>query len=145
MTVNKKLLEKFQPSMGFFLLLLTVFAVLTYFFGIFNQYLALAEIVVVFLMALYLPIAKKRRSARLLKYIESIASSTESASKDTFLNCPLPIVVFSPQSQGILWSNSRFIAAARAKERFFEARLGDVVPASTGSGCSTEKTSAPSL
>ncbi len=145
MTVNKKLIEKFQPSMGFFLLLLAVFAVLTYFFGIYNEYLALSEIVVVFLLALYLPIAKKRRSARLLKYIESIASSTESASKDTFLNCPLPIVVFSPQSQGILWSNSRFIAAARAKERFFEARLGDVVPGFNGKWLLDGKNECPEL
>jgi c-di-AMP phosphodiesterase-like protein len=72
-------------------------------------------------------------------------SSTESASKDTFLNCPLPIVVFSPQSQGILWSNSRFIAAARAKERFFEARLGDVVPGFDGKWLLDGKNECPEL
>ena len=143
--MNKKLLEKVQPSMGFFLLLLTGFAVLTYFFGIYNEYLALAEIVVVVLMALYLPIAKKKRSAKLIKYIESVASSTESASKDTFLNCPLPIVVFSPHNQGILWSNSRFVAAAGSKERFFEVKINDIVPGFSGKWLLDGKNECPDL
>ncbi len=143
--MNKKLLEKIQPGMGFFLLLLAVFAVLTYFFGIYNEYLALAEIVVVALMALYMPIARKKRSARLLKYIESVATSTESASKDTFLNCPLPIAIFSPHNQGILWTNSRFVAAAGAKQRFFEVRLSDVVPGFNGKWLLDGKSECPEL
>ncbi len=143
--MNKKLLEKFQPSMGFFLSLLALFAVLTYFFGLFNEYIALAEIVVVVLMALYLPIAMKKRSAKLVKYIESIASSTETASKDTFLNCPLPIVIFSPHNQGVLWTNSRFVAAAGSKERFFEVRIDDVVPGFSGRWLLDGKNECPEL
>ena len=143
--MNKKLLDKTQPSMGFFLLLLALFAILTYFFGLYNKYLALAEIVVVVLMAMYLPISRKKRSAKLIKYIESVASSTESASKDTFLNCPLPIVIFSPHSQGILWSNSRFLAAAGAKERFFEVRMSDVVPGFSGKWLLEGKNECPDI
>lgn len=114
--------------MRFSLTLLVIFAVLTFFFGQYGVYLAILEIIVVIGLALYLPVSNRKRSANLLKYIESITSSTESATKGTLLNFPLPVVIFSPNSQIILWSNSRFITAAGGKERFLEVSIDELVP-----------------
>lgn len=143
--MNKKLLEKFQPSMRFCLALLLIFAIMTFFAGPNAVYLAIAEIIVTITLALYMPISIRKRSAKLQRYIESVANSTESASKDTLLNSPLPIVVFSPNSQEIIWSNSHFVAAAGATERFFEVRVSDVIPGFTDKWITEGKTEYPEL
>jgi c-di-AMP phosphodiesterase-like protein len=126
--LNKKLLDKYQPSMRFYLSLLLVFAAATFFLGGYSLYIAIAEVLIAVGLALYYRFSAKKRSLKLLRYVESLASSTESATKDTLLNFPLPVVIFSPNSSVILWSNSRFVQMASGKERFFEVRITDLVP-----------------
>jgi cyclic-di-AMP phosphodiesterase len=126
--MNKKLLDKFQPSIGFYLSLLLVFAIVTFFFGQYSMYLGIAEAVVVIMLAFYMRISSKKRSLKLLKYIESVTSSTDSATKGTLLNFPLPVVIFSPTNNVILWSNNRFTALTGNKDRFFEVRVTDLIP-----------------
>ena len=126
--MNKKLLDKYQPSMRFYLTLLLLFAIVTFFFGRLSQYIAIAEVIVAVGLAVYLRMSSRKRSLKLMRYIESVTSSTESATKDTLLNFPLPVVIFSPNSGVILWSNSRFVQMVDGKERFFEVRLNDILP-----------------
>ena len=143
--LNKKLIDKFQPSMRFHLSLLLVFAVITFFFGDFGRYIAVAEVVVAVGLAVYLRMSSRKRSLKLLRYIESVTSSTESATKDTLLNFPLPVVIFSPNSGVILWSNGRFGQMVGGRERFFEVRLGDVLPAFQGKWLLEGKNECPEL
>ncbi|NMA24912.1 MAG: DHH family phosphoesterase, partial [Clostridiales bacterium] len=126
--MNKRPLDKFQPSIGFYLSLLLIFAILTIFFGQYGLYLGLAEAFIVVVLALFSRLSAKKRSIKLMKYIESVAANTESATKGTLLNFPLPIVIFSPSSHVILWSNSRFAALTGRKERFVDVRITDLVP-----------------
>ena len=126
--MNRKLLDKYQPSMRFYLTLLLVVAVVTFFFGDLSQYIAIAEVILAVGLAVYLRLSARKRSIKLMRYIESVTSSTESATKDTLLNFPLPVVIFSPNNGVILWSNSRFVQMVGGKERFFEVRLGDILP-----------------
>jgi len=126
--LNKRPLDKFQPSISFYLSLLLVFAILTIFFGQYSLYLGIAEAFVVIILALFSKLSSKKRSIKLMKYIESVAASTESATKGTLLNFPLPIVIFNPSNHVILWSNSRFAALAGGKERFLEVRITDLIP-----------------
>jgi c-di-AMP phosphodiesterase-like protein len=114
--------------MRFYLSLLLIFAVVTFFFGVYGQYIAVAEVIVAVGLAVYLRMSSRKRSLKLMRYIESVTSSTESATKDTLLNFPLPVVIFSPNSGVILWSNGRFVQMVGGKERFFEVRLGDILP-----------------
>lgn len=143
--MNKKLLEKFQPSFSFYLSLLLIFAIVTFFFGQYSGYLAIAEAIVVILLAFYMRLSSKKRSLMLLKYIESIANNTESATKGTLLNFPLPVVIFSPNNNVILWSNSRFVTLAGNKERFFEVRITDLIPGFSGKWLLDGKTECPEL
>jgi c-di-AMP phosphodiesterase-like protein len=126
--LNKKLLDKYQPSLSFYLSLLLVFAAATFFFGGLNVYIAVAEALVAVGLAFYLRASYKKRSLKLLKYIDSLTSSTESATKGTLLNFPLPVVIFSPNSGVILWSNNRFVTLVGGKERFLEVRLDELIP-----------------
>jgi len=50
--LNKKPLDKFQPSIGFYLSLLLIFAIATIFFGQYSLYLGIAEAFVVIILAL---------------------------------------------------------------------------------------------
>ena len=125
---EKRPLDKFQPSIGFYLSLLLIFAIMTIFFGQYGLYLGLAEAFIVVVLALFSRLSAKKRSIKLMKYIESVAANTESATKGTLLNFPLPIVIFSPSSHVILWSNSRFAALTGRKERFVDVRITDLVP-----------------
>ncbi len=126
--MNKRPLDKYQPSISFYLSLLLIFAILTIFFGQYGLYLGIAEAAVVILLAFFYRISSKKRALKLMKYIDSVASSTESATKGTLLNFPLPVVIFSPSSHVILWSNSRFLALAGGKERFLDVRITDLIP-----------------
>lgn len=126
--MNKKPLDKFQPSISFYLSLLLIFAIATFFFGQYSLYLGIAEVAVVILLAFFSRLSSKKRSQKLMRYIESVASSTESATKGTLLNFPLPVVIFNPGSHVILWSNSRFVTLAGGKERFLDVRITDLIP-----------------
>lgn len=126
--LKKKPLDKYQPGMSFYLSLLLVFSVATLFLGRYSLQLAVAEVIVVGIMAVYMRISSKKRAQKLLNYIESVTRSTESATTGTLLNFPLPAVIFSPKSDVILWSNSGFVSLFGGKDRFFEVRMSDVIP-----------------
>ncbi|UOO37107.1 DHH family phosphoesterase [Oscillospiraceae bacterium CM] len=126
--MNKKMLDNYLPSMRLSLSLLLVFAVVTFFFGRYSLYLAIAEASVVLLLAVFIRFSSKKRSLKLLKYIESVTNSTASATKDTLLSFPLPVVIFSPETLTVLWSNNRFVQLTDSKERFFDVRLTDLIP-----------------
>lgn len=143
--LKKKPLDKYQPSISFYLSLLLIFAVVTIFFGQYSIYLGIAEVVVVILLAFYMRLSSKKRSMKLLKYIESVTNSTESATKGTLLNFPLPVVIFSPNSNVILWSNSRFVTLAGGKERFFEIRINDLIPEFSAKWLTDGKNECPDL
>jgi c-di-AMP phosphodiesterase-like protein len=143
--MRKKALDQLQPSMLFCLLLLVIFVFATLLFGQYRVTLAIAEAVVTVLLAIYLMLTEKKRSAKLHRYIESITSSTDSATKGTLLNFPLPVVIFSPSSSIILWANSRFTAATGSRERFLEARISDIIPDFTGQWILDGKNEYPEL
>ncbi len=144
--LNKKLLEKLQPNARVTIVVLLLCGIITYFFGHeISRYIAIGEFVFVLFFALYMPLSMRKRSAKLIKYIETVTSNSETASKDAFLNCPLPVVIFSPQTQEILWSNGRFVAATGAKERFFEVRMSDIVPGFAGKWLLEGKTESTDL
>jgi c-di-AMP phosphodiesterase-like protein len=126
--LKKKPLDKYQPSISFYLSLLLIFAFVTIFFGQYSLYLGIAEAGVVIVLAFFYRLSSKKRALKLMKYIETVASSTESATKGTLLNFPLPVVIFSPKNHVILWSNSRFAALAGGKERFLDVRVTDLIP-----------------
>ena len=122
--MNKKLPRLFQPNVRLYSFLLIAFAVSTFFIGNYNRVLAGIQIVAIICLGVYSRIATRERTSKLLKYLESISDSMDLTVRDT----PLPLVIFSSETGGIIWSNDRFIAITDHKEPFFELNMADAVP-----------------
>jgi c-di-AMP phosphodiesterase-like protein len=131
--------------MRLYFVLLIVFAVLTFFFGEHNQWLALGELVLVVLIAVYTRIAARRRADALLRYIETINNNTDAQARHALTQSPLPVVIFSSNSKNILWTNDRFRAITDEREHIFEVRIADVVPDLPTEWISEGKSECPKL
>ena len=62
------------------------------------------------------------------KYLDSVTGTVDTATKDTMVNSPLPMVIFRPESDDIIWTNDRFLHLAGEKEHLFDAKLSSVIP-----------------
>ena len=122
--MHKKLPRFFQPNVRLYFLLLIAFALSTFFAGHNNRLLAGIQIAVLIGLMMYSRIATRKRTAKLLNYLESISDSMDLTVRDT----PLPVVIYSSETGEIIWSNDRFIAVTELKEPFFELTITDVVP-----------------
>ena len=141
--MNNKLSRIFQPSMRLYFIVLILFAVVTCFFGPKARILAIGEAVVIILLAVYTRMSSTKRADKLLEYIESVTDSMDSAAKDTLVNFPMPVVIFNPSNDLILWSNNKFLEATNGREHFFEVSITDVVPGFTTKWLAEGKTEYP--
>ena len=124
--MNQKLQKLIAPGTRLFLLIMAVFAVVTFFF---NETLAFVEAGVILLLIIYYVIDARRRRKQLVDYIENVTYNAESAKNNTLLNFPLPIVVFKMSDYQIIWGNQIFFSLFGDSKPGFDARLTDMVPA----------------
>jgi len=103
---KNKLTHLVEPSLRLYFLCLVVFAVITAFFSI---PAAVAELAVVVILYLYFRRSNALRQKEILKYIENVTCNMDSATKDTMVNAPLPMVIFRPENDEVIWSNDRFL------------------------------------
>ena len=122
--MNKKLPRLFQPNVRLYFMLLIAFAISTFFIGEYNRELAGAQVVVLILLAVYFRFATRKRTAKLLDYLESMSDTMDLTVRDT----PLPAVIYNPESGEIIWSNERFMEISGMKEPFFEMNITSIVP-----------------
>ena len=87
--MNRKLNKLLQPSFRLYFLCLIVFALLS---AAFSWPLAGVELAVVACLGLYSREASRRRRREINKYLDSYTGNVETASKDTMVNSPLPMV-----------------------------------------------------
>ena len=141
--MNNKLQKLLQPSMGLALLILAIFAVLTYLFS--NPKIAYAEGIVVVLLIIYALIDGRMRRRHLTQYLESVTYNVESAKNDTLLNFPLPMAVFRLSDQQIVWGNQVFFKICGKSSPSFGANLTSLVPGFSGKWLTEGKTQCPGL
>ncbi|MEG0765810.1 MAG: DHH family phosphoesterase, partial [Pseudoflavonifractor sp.] len=123
---KKKLSYLLEPSLRLYFVCLVIFAAASAFCR--NWYLAAAEVVVVVLLYLYFRRSNAQRQKEILKYIENVTCNMDTATKDTMVNAPLPMVIFRPESDEVIWSNDRFLQITGAREHLFDIKLTDAVP-----------------
>ena len=63
-----------------------------------------------------------------MQYIESITGGTDSISKNSMLNTPLPVVVFRGDNGEVVWANQGFSALSEAPDDVFSMRIEDLAP-----------------
>lgn len=122
---RNKLSRLLEPGRRLYFLVLLCFAAVS---ALFNPYLAAAEGAVIVLLYLYSHRTGTRRRRDILKYIDSISSNIDVATKDTMVNAPLPMVIFKPDTDEVIWSNERFLAITGEGEHLFDTKLTAAVP-----------------
>jgi len=122
--MNKKLPRLFQPNVRLYVLLLIAFAVSTFFVGDYNRILAGVQLIALLVLFIYSRVATRKRTEKLLNYLESISGSMDLTVRDT----PLPLVIFNSETGEIIWSNDRFFSITDREEPLFELNVSNVVP-----------------
>ncbi|WP_243149259.1 DHH family phosphoesterase [Colidextribacter sp. OB.20] len=123
--MNRKLNKLLQPSFQLYFVCLIAFAL---FSALFSWPLAVAELAVVGLLGLYSRESARRRRKEINKYLDSFTGNVDSATKDTMVNSPLPMVLFRPESGDIIWTNDRFLRLSGQREHLYDAKLSALIP-----------------
>ena len=123
--MNRKMTQMLQPSFQLYFVCLILFAAASAFFSL---YLAAAEAVVVVLLGLYYRENSRRRRREIAKYIENVTGNMDVATKDTMVNSPLPMVIFRPENDEVIWSNDRFLQLTGEREHLFDTKITAAVP-----------------
>ncbi len=126
--MNRKLKSILSSNIHLYLATLILFAVATFFLGEYNLYLAVAEVVIILLLMVYTRIANRRKSREMLKYIESVTSNIDNATKNTLQSFPFPMATFTLDDNEILYANEQFLALAGQGERLLATSVATIVP-----------------
>ena len=124
--MNKRLQQLIAPGTRLFLILMALFAIVTFFLG--DETLAIAEAGVTVLVAVYAFLDARRRRRELVEYIEGVTYDAESAKNNTLMHFPLPIVVFRMDDYKVIWANQIFFNIFGGEKPSFDAILSDMVP-----------------
>ena len=123
--MNRKIAQLLQPSFQLYFVCLIVFSLASAFFSL---PLAGAELVAVACLGLYNRENNRRRRREISKYLESVTGTVDTATKDTMTNSPLPMIIFRPESDDIIWTNDRFLQLTGEREHLFDAKLSALIP-----------------
>ena len=102
-----------------------LFALLT---AIYNIWLCLAELVLILLLYLFFQTGISRRKKEVMAYLDHMTSGVDVASRRTLISSPLPIAIFRPDTDDIIWSNERFLHLTGDPDHLFETKLSALVP-----------------
>ena len=123
--MHKKLSRLIEPNLQPYFLCLALFAALTV-----PVQPLLAAVEIAALAALYVYHRKQsmRRRRNVIQYIEAITGGTDSISKNSMLNTPLPVVVFRADTGETIWANDGFVELAGAEDDVLNMRIKDIAP-----------------
>ena len=122
---KSKLAHMLEPGVRLYFLALLAFTAASLFFSV---YLAIAEAVALVLLFIYFKASNAQRKREILNYIDSVTCNVDVAAKDTMVNAPLPMVIFRPENDEVIWSNDRFLQITGEREHMFDMKITDAVP-----------------
>ena len=124
--MTKRITKILAPRFGLYFLVMVLFAAVTFFLG--RRELAIGELVLIaILYAVYLA-TMLRRKKMAAGYLSELMGSVDDATRDSTMNCPLPVVMFRPDTDEVLWSNDRFLAITGDREGVFDTKMSDLAP-----------------
>ena len=123
--MNRKLARLLQPSFHLYFVCLVLFALISAFFSI---PLAVVELAVVLALSVYSRQHSNRCRREIARYLENVTGTVDTATKDTMANSPLPMIIFRPESDDIIWTNDRFLQLTGEREHLFDAKLSALIP-----------------
>ncbi len=123
--MNRKLARLLQPSFQLYFVCLVLFTLISAFFSI---PLAVVELAVVLALSVYSRQHSNRCRREIARYLENVTGTVDTATKDTMANSPLPMIIFRPESDDIIWTNDRFLQLTGEREHLFDAKLSALIP-----------------
>ena len=123
---KKSLSHLLEPSFRLYFLFLAAFVVAAV--GAGEYLLAGIEGVIVLVLFLYFRRRTAEDRTEVLSYLENITDHMDAAAKDTMANAPLPMVIFRPESEEVIWSNSRVLQITGERDHMFDLKISDAVP-----------------
>ena len=122
--MNGKLRKLVQTNMVLYILLLLVFAGLT---ARLSPLLAAGEVAAALLVWYVSRRRTKVMQQQLHQYVERISGGADTAKTSNMLFAPMPMMVFNPDSEDVLWANDLFAELPGVGENIYESRVRDVV------------------
>ena len=122
--MNGKLRKLVRTNMVLYILLLLVFAGLT---ARLSPLLAAGEAAAALLVWYVSRRRNKVMQQQLHQYVERISGGADTAKTSNMLFAPMPMMVFNPDSEDVLWANDLFAELPGVGESIYESRVRDVV------------------
>lgn len=122
--MNGKLRKLVRTNMVLYILLLLVFAGLT---ARLSPLLAAGEVAAALLVWYVSRRRNKVMQQQLHQYVERISGGADTAKTSNMLFAPMPMMVFNPDSEDVLWANDLFTELPGVGENIYESRVRDVV------------------
>ena len=122
--MNGKLRKLVRTNMVLYILLLLVFAGLT---ARLSPLLAVGEVAAALLVWYVSRRRNKVMQQQLHQYVERISGGADTAKTSNMLFAPMPMMVFNPDSEDVLWANDLFAELPGVGENIYESRVRDVV------------------
>ena len=124
--MNQKIAQLLAPRFGLYFLVMIIFALVSIFLG--HADVALAELIVIALLfAVYYSSTRRRRKTA-SAYLDEMLDTLDAATRDSTLNCPLPVVMFRPDTDDVIWTNDRFLRLCGKQESLFDTKMSDLCP-----------------
>ncbi len=123
--LSKRLARTLTPKVGLYFVALLLMAAVTFFW---RWDVALVELILTAVLAIWTIFSVRRQRLDAGKYLEGLLSSVDQAARDGALNCPLPLVMFRPDTGEVVWSNERFLRIAGGPDTVFDTDLAQLVP-----------------
>ncbi|MCI9551691.1 MAG: DHH family phosphoesterase [Oscillospiraceae bacterium] len=124
--VYQKLTRLLAPRIGLYFGVMLAFAGVTALLG--ETQAAVAELIVVGVLLIACGASALRRKQEADRYLKELMDSMDQATRDSTLNCPLPLVMFRPDTDEVVWSNDHFLRLTGDQERMFDTKMSDLAP-----------------
>lgn len=124
--MNQKIAQLLAPRFGLYFLAMIILAAITALLG--HTDVAVAEVIVIALMYAVYYAATVRRKKTAAAYLDNMLESLDTAARDNTLNCPLPVVMFRPDTDDVVWTNDRFLRIRNNQESLFDTKMSDLCP-----------------
>ncbi len=123
--MNKRFKRVIQPGFRLYFLVMLIFTIVTFFF---DPRVFAAELLILGILFYYYRAVNRHRQREIMRYIENISYHVDTATKDSMLNFPMPMVIVKLDSGEVIWSNDRFNSITGEHDHLFEMHILDVVP-----------------
>ena len=121
---KKRMLANISINVFVYFFTLLVFVIITLALG--YSLIAFYELVIVIVLFIYHNWRKKAKNREVINYLESLAFYVDSATRDSVLNFPLPMIVLDASGM-IIWYNNLFSSIIK-DENVFEQSVHTVLP-----------------